>query len=97
MEEELEIEGYEEYKAHEEIKKDDLSAVAGQKKGGRDRLYSSSEIIPKNEEQKIIQDTYPYTKSNSVSVPLTHLSTFMDKWIFGEILCKVTGASQVSK
>lgn len=31
-----------------------------------------------------------------VSVPLTPLSTFMDKWIFGEILCKVTGASQVS-
>jgi len=29
-----------------------------------------------------------------VSVPLTPLSTFMDKWIFGEILCKVTGASQ---
>ena len=46
-------------------------------------------------EQKIIQGTY--TKSYSVSVPLTPLSTFMDKWIFGEILCKVTGASQVSK
>ena len=31
----------------------------------------------------------------SVSVPLTPLSTFMDRWIFGEVLCKVTGASQV--
>ena len=70
MEEELEIEGYEEFKAHEEVKKDDLSAdvIAGQKKklfGGRDRLYSSSEIIqegsikqlnPDAEEHKIIQE-----------------------------------------
>jgi len=29
-----------------------------------------------------------------VSVPLTPLSTFMDKWIFGEILCKFLPASQ---
>jgi len=47
MEEELEIDGYDEYKTHEKI--DDLSAdLAGQKKkhhGGRDRLYSSSEVI----------------------------------------------------
>ena len=52
-------------------------------------------ILLNVKEQKIIQGTY--TKSYSVSVPLTPLSTFMDKWIFGEILCKVTGASQVSK
>ena len=44
MEEDLEIDGYEEYKAHhEEVQKDDL--VAAQKKGGRDRLYSSSEVV----------------------------------------------------
>ena len=30
-----------------------------------------------------------------VSVPITPLSTFMDSWIFGEVLCKVAGASQV--
>merc|ERR1719397_1888681 len=29
-----------------------------------------------------------------VSVPLTPLSTFMDRWIFGEILCKLLPASQ---
>lgn len=29
-----------------------------------------------------------------VSVPLTPLSTFMDRWIFGEILCKFLPASQ---
>ena len=40
-----------------------------------------------------ISDGYKHTIS--VSVPLTPLSTFMDRWIFGEVLCKVTGASQV--
>ena len=33
--------------------------------------------------------------STSVSVPVTPLSTFMDSWIFGGVLCKVAGASQV--
>ena len=32
----------------------------------------------------------------AVSVPLTPLSTFMDKWIFGELLCKVSGGCQVT-
>ena len=32
-----------------------------------------------------------------VSVPLTPLSTFLDRWIFGEILCKFLPASQVFK
>ena len=41
--------------------------------------------------QRLIHDKYLFI----VSVPLTPLSTFMDKWIFGEVLCKVTGASQV--
>jgi hypothetical protein len=48
MEEDLEIEGYEEYKTHEVEERDDLSAnLAGSKKkhGGRDRLYSSSEVM----------------------------------------------------
>ena len=45
MEEDLEIDGYEEYKAHEEVQKDDL--VAAQKKSGRDRVYSSSEVVQK--------------------------------------------------
>ena len=31
----------------------------------------------------------------SVSVPLTPLSTFMGRWIFGEILCKIFPWSQV--
>ena len=33
----------------------------------------------------------------SVSVPLTPLSTFMGRWIFGEILCKIFPWSQVRK
>jgi hypothetical protein len=51
MEEDLEIEGYEEFKAHDKVMQDDLSVdvIAGSKKkknhGGRDRLYSSSEVI----------------------------------------------------
>ena len=32
-----------------------------------------------------------------VSVPLTPLSTFLDRWIFGEILCKFLPASQVGQ
>ena len=32
----------------------------------------------------------------SVSVPLTPLSTFMGKWVFGEALCKLLPASQVT-
>ena len=30
-----------------------------------------------------------------VSVPLTPLSTFMGRWVFGEALCKLLPASQV--
>ena len=32
----------------------------------------------------------------SVSVPLTPLSTFMGRWVFGEALCKLLPASQVT-
>ena len=31
-----------------------------------------------------------------MSVPLTPLSTFMGRWVFGEALCKLLPASQVT-
>ena len=50
-------------------------------------------------DKKICETAAPnlFSSFMLVSVPLTPLSTFLDRWIFGEILCKFLPASQVGQ